>query len=204
MTYAVVPAAGRASRFGAPKLLALVDGVPLIDRTIRSLLDAGVTRVVVVVAPDSPLAAPDSASRLIGHERVTCVANESPDRGMLSSIRVGLDAVAFDASDDSVVLVLPADMPFVRSATIERVIEAAMRTGVLVSPTFDGRRGHPIALTPAAARGVRAAADGLTLSEALEPYKPDRLELAVDDPGIHRDVDRPSDLGTPGDPPDYT
>lgn len=204
MTYAVVPAAGRASRFGAPKLLAPIGGEPLIDRTIRSLLDAGVARVVVVVAPDSPLAAPDSASRLLADERVTCVANESPDRGMLSSIRVGLLAVAIDASDDSVVLVLPADMPFVRSATVARVIETAGRMGVVVSPTFEGRRGHPIALTPTAARGVRTAADGITLSDALEPFKSDRYELAVDDPGIHRDVDRPADLATPGDPPDYT
>src|SRR5712692_8704129 len=49
---AVVTAAGSAERFGGRKLLAPVDGEPLLDRTIRSLLDGGVSEVIVVVGTD--------------------------------------------------------------------------------------------------------------------------------------------------------
>jgi len=38
---AVVPAAGSAERFGGKKLLTPIDGIPLLDRTIASLLDGG-------------------------------------------------------------------------------------------------------------------------------------------------------------------
>ena len=49
---AVVTAAGAAERFGGKKLLAPVDGEPLLDHTIRSLLDGGVSEVIVVVGAD--------------------------------------------------------------------------------------------------------------------------------------------------------
>ena len=44
----MVPAAGSSTRFGTMKLLADVGGAPLLERTLGSLLDAGVARVVVV------------------------------------------------------------------------------------------------------------------------------------------------------------
>ena len=43
-----MPAAGSSTRFGTMKLLADVGGAPLLERTLTSLLDAGVARVVVV------------------------------------------------------------------------------------------------------------------------------------------------------------
>ena len=45
-------------------------------------------------------------------------------------------------------LVLPADMPFVKSETVRAVIDGA---GAVVAPQFNGRHGHPVAL-PAAMR----------------------------------------------------
>src|SRR5437867_12578851 len=50
---AVVTAAGSAERFGGKKLLAPIDGEPLLDHTIRSLLEGGVTEVIVVVGTDA-------------------------------------------------------------------------------------------------------------------------------------------------------
>ena len=50
-TVAVVPAAGSAERFGGAKLLTLIDGEPLLDRTISTLLNGGADQVIVVVSP---------------------------------------------------------------------------------------------------------------------------------------------------------
>ena len=49
---AVVPAAGKGERFGGGKLLAPVDGTPMLERTIHTLLEAGIADVVVVLAPE--------------------------------------------------------------------------------------------------------------------------------------------------------
>ena len=128
---AVVPAAGSSSRFGSAKLLADVDGEPLLNRTLRSLLDAGLAQVVVVRSPTAPLDGADLAR----HPNVTLVTNPDPARGMFSSIQTGLAAAA-----GSPIVVLPADMPFVRSETVRAVAGECERTGRVVVATFRGRR----------------------------------------------------------------
>ncbi|MDX6552707.1 MAG: hypothetical protein QOH74_1195, partial [Gaiellales bacterium] len=81
---AVVPAAGSAERFGGKKLLALVDGEPLLDRTIASLLDGGVDQIIVVVAPDAADLKHDVNA--FTDARVWPVVNPDPSRGMFSSL----------------------------------------------------------------------------------------------------------------------
>lgn len=182
---AVVPAAGDSRRFGTWKLLADVGGAPLVERTLASLLGAGVDRVVVVVrAGDVFAAAPSFADA-----RVTTVVNPDPARGMFSSIQAGLAA-----ADGDVVLVLPADMPFVTTATVRAVASRAAATGAVVVPVHDGRRGHPIAIPGSLRAPLTALAPATTLKEALAALAGDRERLDVPDPGILRDVDVPADL----------
>jgi molybdenum cofactor cytidylyltransferase len=187
---AVVPAAGRSQRFGSPKLLADMNGVPLIARTVGALLDAGLTRVIVVSAPIGGL----TSVPLLADPRVEVVVNPDPSRGMFSSIQAGI-AVAADAGSDPI-LVLPADMPFVLSTTIRAVLDEAQRTHAIVVPSHDGRRGHPIAVPAAAAHAIHAAAAESTLKDALTRTGIARTELLVDDPGVLRDVDVAGDLGS--------
>lgn len=184
---AVVPAAGRGERFGGAKLLAGVGGVPLLDRTITSLLDGGAAFVIVVQADGADL----SAAAMLSDERVGVVINTDPARGMFSSIQVGLAAAG--AADP--VLVLPGDMPFVQGATVARVAGESRRTSQIVVPTYDGRRGHPVAI-PGRLRQLLIGADPTTtLKIALAASGDTAMEIAVDDPGVLRDVDVRGDLG---------
>lgn len=182
---AIVPAAGKAERFGGAKLVARIGGVVLLDRTLRSLLDAGVDGAIVVVSPGADL----EAARLLADPRVRTVVNPDPSRGMFSSIRAGLDA-----ADGDPVLVLPADMPFVLSATVAAVLSACTREHRIVAPVHNGRRGHPVAF-PASLRPaiLRASLDS-TLKAALAGSGSERVDLQVDDAGILRDVDEVEDL----------
>ena len=110
---------------------------------------------------------------------------------MFSSIQAGL-AAAVDRTN--VILVLPADMPFVRAATVGAILNAARQCAELMSPTYDGRRGHPLAL-PACLRAALLAVDPKeSLNDALRMLTLPRQELRVDDPGILRDVDMRRDL----------
>jgi molybdenum cofactor cytidylyltransferase len=182
---AVVPAAGFSTRFGAPKLRADVDGTPLIARTLASLLDAGIARVVVVTREGPGFDGVDA----LADPRVTIVVNPDPARGMFSSIQVGLAAAAGD-----VVLVLPADMPFVSSATVAAVAAHSAATRSVIVPDHRGRNGHPIAI-PAPVRDRLLALDpATTLKDALAAVGASRETLEVPDPGVLRDVDVPADL----------
>jgi molybdenum cofactor cytidylyltransferase len=183
---AVVPAAGKAERFGGAKLVADVGGEPLLDRTLSSLLDAGVDRVVVVIAPGAADSLRRSLRR-VSDERVAIVENPDPGRGMFSSIQTGLAA-----ADADCLLILPGDMPFVRPETVAAVLVECRITDAVVTPRHLGRRGHPVAL-PGRLRGLVLSASG-TLSDVLKMDGIDRVDVEVDDPGVLRDVDEPRDL----------
>jgi molybdenum cofactor cytidylyltransferase len=182
---AVVPAAGESTRFGSMKLLADVGGVPLIARTLRSLLDAGIARVVLVARQGEEFA----AVRLRDDTRVTVVRNPDPGRGMFSSIQAGLAAAHAD-----IVLVLPADMPFVAPDTVAAVLARAADTGSVVVPVHQARRGHPIAIPGPLCDALLAHEPTSTLKDALAASGASMVLLDVPDPGVLRDVDVPGDL----------
>jgi molybdenum cofactor cytidylyltransferase len=188
---ALVLAAGESSRFGSPKLVADVGGEPLLNRTIRCLLDAAVPDVVVVVSATGPgpILTP-AVVPLLGDPRVRLVTNRDPARGMFSSIQAGCTA----AAGGDPVLVLPGDMPFVRSRTVAAVIARYAEVREVVSPRHDGRRGHPIALPPELRIEILNADSATTLNVLLKSCAPERVYVDVDDAGILRDVDRREDL----------
>jgi molybdenum cofactor cytidylyltransferase len=185
---AIVTAAGSAERFGGRKLLADVDGEPLLDRTIRSLLEGGVSEVIVVVGTDSR-AELERDVNAMNDARVRPVENRDPSRGMFSSIQEGVRTASGD-----VLLVLPGDMPFVKPATVQKVIQEWTRTRGIVSPRNNNKRGHPVALPLALRDEILATSPTSNLHEVIKRHSSERTDLEVDDPGINRDVDRPEDL----------
>jgi molybdenum cofactor cytidylyltransferase len=185
LTAAIVPAAGRSERFGSSKLLAEINGEPLLNWTLWSLLDARLSRVIVVV-PDG---ADYSAVRLMKDPRVKPVVNADPSRGMFSSFQTGLSVVSADTF-----VFLPADMPFVASGTVQEVLQASQQRHRVVVPVHEGRRGHPIAVPGELRRALLMAPAEFTLKDALGHAFEERYEMPVGDPGILRDVDRPEDL----------
>jgi molybdenum cofactor cytidylyltransferase len=186
MFSAVVPAAGSASRFGGGKLLALVDGIPLLQRVLTTLLDAGLDDVVVVAPPGAEWGRDVPA---LSDARVRIAVNPDPSREMFSSIQIGI-GVAKHAP----IAILPGDMPFVKVETVRTLLDVAQRTSALVSPRLDGRRGHPLVIPGDLRQAILAAPDGSRLNEVLKPYQARVLNHDVNDRGVVRDVDVVADL----------
>ena len=190
MSIAIVPAAGEGRRFAeagggsANKLAAAIGDEPMLTRTIRSLLDGGVDRVVIVTSPAGlgALEPPDDV-------RVLIVVNPDPSRGMLSTIQTGLA----DAAGDPI-LVLPGDMPFVLPGTVAAVAAACARSGQVVVPRYAGRRGHPVAMPGTLRAAILASDQASNLADVLRLSGTGRIELDVEDAGVVRDVDVPADL----------
>ncbi len=163
---AVIPAAGKSTRFGSDKRRVLIDGVTMLDRVVNLMKAAGVEDVEIVES------------------------NPGVDRGMFSTIQIGLASV--DASH--IVLIHPCDMPFTAQETVRLVIAECLRTRRPVCPRFRGKRGHPLALPVALIPPLLAVDPTTPLNEALALVGAVRIELDVDDPGAIRDVDVPADL----------
>ena len=146
---AVLLAAGAGSRMGhRPKSLLRLDGEALIRRHVHSLQQAGAMQVVVVLGHY----ASDIGAALQGLA-VHTVRNPQPDDGLVSSQRLGLQAVA--ANGDGVLMML-ADQPLLDAADITALTLAfaARAAGMeLVYPEVGDQPGNPVMLSAA----VRAA-----------------------------------------------
>ena len=185
---AVVTAAGSAERFGGKKLLAPVDGEPLLDHTIRSLLEGGVTEVIVVVGTDARRELERDVNAM-NDSRVRPVENPDPSRGMFSSIQVGVATANGDA-----LVVLPGDMPYVRPDTVRAVIAKYRERPAIVSPRYKGKRGHPVVMPLSLRDEIATTAPTANLHEVIKHHQDERVDLDVDDAGVVRDVDTPADL----------
>lgn len=185
---AVLLAAGASKRFGSPKMLALIEGEPLVRRVTRSFVEAGFAEVAVVLPPG----AGEIAAALKGLGVVT-VENSRPEDGMLSSAQVGLSALS---SGCGRVALTPADLPGLTTPVLRRFLSSlppAAPLGVAV-PSGSGRRGHPLVIPADLVPRLLSWEPGRRLSDLLR--EPDVLVHEIPGFGadVLHDVDVPGDL----------
>jgi CTP:molybdopterin cytidylyltransferase MocA len=178
----LVLAAGAATRFGAPKQLAELDGVPLLEHSLRTMTAAPVGRVVVVLGSgaDEILDAVD----LHGADPRVC---SRWDEGQSASLACGLAELA----DCEAVVVTLGDQPRVSPDAIRRVI-GARNGAAAVRATYGGNPGHPVLLERELFEPLRnvtgdKGARNLLLSVQV-------LDVPCDDLGGAEDVDTPAEL----------
>jgi molybdenum cofactor cytidylyltransferase len=130
---AVLLAAGQSTRFGRQKLLEPWRGEPLVRKTARCFLEAGLRPLVVVVSADPRLA--DALTGLA----LTTVENAHPEQGISSSIAIGLRALP-EAADAALIGV--GDQPYLTVDAIEQLLKA-FSPGRIVVPRWGDHRGNP-------------------------------------------------------------
>ena len=175
----VVLAAGRGTRMGGPKALMTVGGQPwwrVQDKRLRIL-----PRVWV-------------ASREIAKEMKACpvpILAGNSDAPMFDSIRVGLDCMG----DPEIggVFILPVDVPAPSFETFQ-MLKAAAGNGVAI-PTFDRRRGHPVALSrPWIERVLMPALDAGGEQRLDHLLGADAVEIPVADRDVTVNLNTPDDV----------
>jgi CTP:molybdopterin cytidylyltransferase MocA len=188
----VVLTGGRSTRMGAPKALLDFRGQPFVVRILEALEALEVKTRVVVVGPDAARIRPV----LAGHDCLI-VENSDVEGGPIASLRAALRAL--QPVQPAAVLVWPVDLPHVRVATVERLLETYRRGSITpppaVVPAFAERRGHPVLwggglfeelLTSEAA--TRGGARAL-----LHAHQAEIVQVAVDDPAVIDDLNTPED-----------
>ena len=135
--WAVVPAAGRGSRFGGerPKQYLEVAGRPLIAHALDALLaHPGVAGVVLALAADDPLW--PGWHEFSGRPLLTCVGGDSRAGSVLAALQVLPDAVR----GDDFVLVHDAARPNLALADLEQLLERGRADpvgAILAAPVRD-------------------------------------------------------------------
>lgn len=181
---AIVLAAGRSRRMGeANKLLADIDGTPMLVRVVDAVQGAAVAPIIVVTGHDDARVRAALAGRPISFAH-----NPDYDQGMSTSLRAGVGALP---GDIDAALVCLGDMPRVGPAHIARLVAAfePARGRAICVPVHAGKRGNPVLF------GARFFADmdrlrGDTGARALLAAHADMVHaVPMDDGGVLLDVD---------------
>ncbi len=190
-TSAVILAAGTSTRMGTVKQLLKLDGRPLLQHVLDSVRASGVKEIILVLGFSA-----EAIRREIEVENVRVVVNQNYQRGMGTSLRAGLSAVDQQAEGALIVL---ADQPFVRPATLDHLIAEHQRSKPqIVIPTYRGFRGNPVLLDRSVFPEVMALDADMGCRAIFGDHPNGILKVPVDDVGILLDIDRKSDFDALG------
>ena len=177
-------AAGGASRFGAPKVLAGFQGETLVRRAARLLVHRCPAGVQVVVG-----AAADQVRTALAGEPVSIVENPDWARGLSTSLVRGVAALPAQAD---AVLILLADTPAVSAADLDALVAAwAVEPGLIAAARFNDRLGAPV-IIPRSFWPQLAALRGDQGARSLLEWHTEHTTVPM--PNAALDVDTPEDL----------
>ena len=196
----IILAAGDSTRMGVPKaILPAPDGRPFVARIVRSFAAAGITEIIIVTgrhhaAIEEVLgrAAVAEGARAGGpFPAVRLARNPDPDRGQLSSIWVGMDAIA---GEPEAMLMTLVDVPMAAPSTIVAVVAAWQRTRApIVRPAIGDQHGHPVLFDRQLFGELRRAPLEVGAKSVVRAHAAEIVNVDVDDRGCLVDVDTPED-----------
>ena len=170
---------------GTPKALLQLEGRTFLDRLMRLFAEVCDPVVVVLGSHASQIRA-----GIDPPPGVVFTENPDPDRGMLSSLQCGIDALP---APDSPLLFMPVDHPNLRLSTLQSVAAAFHLGGArVVVPTYEGAHGHPVCVDSTLVSELRALPAEARASDVIHRYTGETLYVEVDDPAVTTDIDDPA------------
>ena len=186
---AIVLAAGQSRRMGAiNKLLAEIDGAPMVQRVVDTIARTRIDSTLVVTGHQSA----DVQAALQGHD-VAFIHNPDFAEGLSTSVRTGI--VSLDDDIDGALICL-GDMPRIKPSHIDRLIESfnpAEGRGICV-PTSHGKRGNPVLFDRTFFSDLATLAGDVGARHLIGKNDDQVYEVELADDSIFVDVDTPKAL----------
>jgi molybdenum cofactor cytidylyltransferase len=175
-TVAIVLAAGKSSRMGKNKLLIRLNGKRLIDHTLDTLEASEIEKIVVVLGYKPIQLLKALKSRL---NQLQIVFNEKYEEGMTSSFKKGLGLIK---NADAVLLVL-GDQPLFDPDLINRIVnqlEKCAGNALIVSPIYEGKKGHPLLFSKELFKEILALGKNETIRDIVHRHDDIILKIEAD------------------------
>ena len=183
---ALVLAAGAGKRFGGQKLLAELNGTPILQHVLDLAAAAELDPVVVALGTDA-----DALETRMRWRAEIRLVNPAPEHGISSTVRMGIAALL--TSDAQRAVVLLGDQPRLGVAQLRTILAALTdESRPIVVPRYAGVPGNPV-LLERAAWPLAAGLQGDTGMVQLFAANQDLLRY-VDVDGANPDVDTRADL----------
>jgi molybdenum cofactor cytidylyltransferase len=190
--YALIPAAGKSVRMGAPKLSLPLGTSTVLERVATALRQGGVERLLIVTRTGA-----DDVRALAARAdaEVALLPADTPD--MRATVQYGLRHLQerYAPTDADALLLCPADHPTLDAGVVHALraaLDARPEHSIFV-PAYEGKRGHPLLVRWRHVPGMLAVPPGRGLDSYLRAHARERFELPWTDPAILRDLDTPED-----------
>ena len=174
---AILLAGGKSTRMNENKMLKVFDGKSLIIHTVESLYDV-VKRIIVVTGKYHE----EIKEALKDYNKVVIIRNEEYEKGMFSSVKVGVSLTNSDF------LIIPGDCPFIKPSTFKKITETK---ALIAVATYKNHRGHPIFFNKMY-KDLLIESTDKHLKAFRNRY--DFEDIEVDDEGVLIDIDTIDDL----------
>lgn len=183
----LILAAGMSKRMGEFKPLLYINGKPMIEQSIDSMLDSGVKRVTLVLGYQGEKI--EAVLKEAGYSgaQIHIVYNEDyRTTEMLDSVKIGVRSI----NDCEAFYLLPGDMPAISQNTFSNVRKAMEETKAkIVFPTLEGYRKHPPLLSVDCIPAILNFKSEGGLRELWKDFEHEIINIPVDDEGCNLDVD---------------
>ncbi len=186
---ALLLAAGQSQRMGGPnKLLAELDGVPMVAHVARRLLASRARPIIAVLGNQA-----DAVDAALGRLPVERVRNPEFAGGLSTSLKRGITALPSDL--DGVIVCL-GDMPLISGRHLDRLIAAfnPLEGRAIVVPTRRGKRGNPVLWSSRFFPEMAALAGDVGAKHLIGEHAELVAEVEMDDDAVLVDIDTPEAL----------
>ena len=195
MIGAIILAAGSSRRFGSDKRRSkLPSGQMVLEKTILNV--STVIDHVLVVLRSGDREFTQELSELVGKPSVEYFCAPDSAEGMGSSLSNAINMIqTWDAA-----LVFLGDMPFIQAEAVESIIaefnQRQASGAPIVMPTQDNRWGHPVMFDQAYFEEIKGLTGDQGAKRIIRGHRDMVFEIPVDDGGVLKDIDRPSDISS--------
>ena len=191
MISAVILAAGESRRMGKQnKLLLPIGGETLLVKLVKSVCASDVGQVLVVIGHEA-----EKIRRELNNFPLSFVYNHNYSEGMTTSIKFGVKEVSPDSDG---FLICLADMPFINTSEISKLIHAYVQNRIkekklIVVPVFQGKRGNPVLFSSEFRNDILEHKKKSGCKEVIMKNSDSVMEIEMDTENMILDVDTMED-----------
>lgn len=188
MLAAAILSAGESRRMGSPKALIPYRGHTFLEHLLEVTRHprVGITRIVLG-------AGADAIRGKLGLDDAWVAINPNWRQGQLSSIQTAVRSLPPGETEG--VILCPVDHPIVSAVLVARLIAEFDATGkLIVLPTFQGKRGHPLIFRADLYEELLAASAEIGARQVVWAHAQDLQEVPTEEEGVVLNLNNPESL----------
>jgi len=177
MISAILLAAGQSKRMlGENKLIKKINGIPLINQTIKNILESSIDELIVVTGYQNKIV----ENTIKKNNKIKFVFNKDFESGIASSIKKGL--INLNKKTEFFFICL-GDMPLVNRSDYNKLIELKNKKEIIV-PNYKGKQGNPILFSMSMKEEIMVIKGDIGAKQILEFNKEKIFYMSTNNSGV--------------------